>query len=135
MAKPDTKSKLNHKSSPAITGDMLILNLTETYPQVVDFLINEYDFHCIGCIMAGFETLEEGAAGHNITGKDFEEMLTALNALIWPLPPPYLFFLGEMKMQWRFFSSSWATPDLLPSTNFLSSWGQIVGLFEKYHSS
>ena len=57
---------------------MLIIDIQERYPLAVDFLMNEYDFHCIGCIMAEFETLEQGAEAHGIIGKDFELMVKRL---------------------------------------------------------
>jgi len=61
-----------------IDKDMLIVEIQERYPLAVDFLVSEYDFHCIGCIMAGFETLEQGAEAHGIVGKDFELMVSRL---------------------------------------------------------
>ncbi len=61
---------------------MMILEITELYPEVIDFLINEYEIHCAGCIMAGFETLRMGAAAHGIVEKDFEELIERVNKLI-----------------------------------------------------
>lgn len=61
-----------------IDPDMLIIELTERYPLAADFLISEYEFHCIGCIMAGFETLRQGAVAHGIFDKDFDEMILRL---------------------------------------------------------
>lgn len=74
MAKNTLKQK--------ITADMLIAEIVECYPEVVDYLIDEYEFHCINCVLAGFETLEEGAQVHRITGKEFKELLNKLNSLI-----------------------------------------------------
>jgi hypothetical protein len=73
---------LKDKQKLTIDPDILILELSELYPEVVDFLITEYEFHCIGCIMAGFESLRIGAEAHGISGKDFEEMLRRINELI-----------------------------------------------------
>jgi hybrid cluster-associated redox disulfide protein len=75
------KSKLNQKRIQ-LDPDILIMELTELHPEVIDFLISEYEFHCIGCIMAGFETLRQGAQAHGIIGKDYEEMLSRLEGLI-----------------------------------------------------
>jgi|OpeIllAssembly_1097287.scaffolds.fasta_scaffold555109_1 hybrid cluster-associated redox disulfide protein len=61
-----------------IDPDMLIIELTERYPLAADFLINEYEFHCIGCIMAGFETIRQGAVAHGIFDNDFDEMILRL---------------------------------------------------------
>lgn len=65
-----------------ITADMLIAEIVECYPEVVDYLIDEYEFHCINCVLAGFETLEEGAQVHGIIGKEFKKLLNKLNSLI-----------------------------------------------------
>ena len=65
-----------------IDPDILIMELAETYPQVVDFLINEYEFHCVGCIMSGFESLRQGAQAHGIIGTDFDELITKIDELI-----------------------------------------------------
>jgi len=67
-----------HTTKIKIDPDMLIIDLTERYPLAVDFLISEYEFHCVGCIMAGFETLRQGAEAHGIVDLDFEEMIGRL---------------------------------------------------------
>ena len=65
-----------------IDPNVLIEELIETYPQVVDFLVNEYEFYCVNCMLAGLETFKEGAEAHGIIGKDFEKMLAQMNDLI-----------------------------------------------------
>jgi hybrid cluster-associated redox disulfide protein len=67
--------------STAITGEMMISDLVEKYPQVVDYLIIEYNFHCVSCFISSFETLGEGANVHGIKGADFEEMLDNVNKI------------------------------------------------------
>ena len=64
-----------------IDPDILIIDLAELYPEVVNFLIYEYQFHCIGCFVSQFETLRQGAEVHGIVGNDFNEMLTRINKL------------------------------------------------------
>jgi len=71
----------NNKSQK-IKADMLIAEIVECFPEVVDYLVNEYEFHCISCVLAGFESLEEGAQAHEITGKEFQNLLVELNKLI-----------------------------------------------------
>lgn len=75
------KRKTSHKKI-TLDPDIMIMELTELYPQLVDFLVEEYEFHCIGCVMAGFETLRQGAQAHNIVGKDFEEMIARLEEIL-----------------------------------------------------
>ena len=59
-----------------------IQEIADEYPEVVETLIIEYGFHCVGCFVSEFETLEEGAAVHGIEGPDFEEMMEHLTSLI-----------------------------------------------------
>jgi hybrid cluster-associated redox disulfide protein len=70
------------KQKQKITSDLLIAEIVECYPEVVDYLVDEYEFHCINCVLAGFETLEEGAAAHGITGKEYDKLLNKLNSLV-----------------------------------------------------
>jgi len=72
------KASMEHK----IKRDMLIADLAEKFPEIVDFLIYEYNFHCVGCIVSGFEILEDGARVHGIEGEDFEEMLVIINEMV-----------------------------------------------------
>ncbi len=64
-----------------ITKDMIIGQFAEQYPVLVDVLIEDYGFHCIGCGMSGLETLEQGAAVHGMTNKEIKEMVKNLNEL------------------------------------------------------
>jgi hybrid cluster-associated redox disulfide protein len=66
------------KLDPQIKINTLIAD----YPQVIDYLVNEYQFHCIGCFVSEYETLEAGARVHGITGADFDQMLADLTKLV-----------------------------------------------------
>lgn len=82
-----TKEKLKDKIEKneikyVITPQTPISEIIEIYPEVVDYLIEEYDFHCMNCFLAEYETLEAGAANHGIIDDDFEEMLFEINLLI-----------------------------------------------------
>lgn len=72
----------SNKKQNLITGDIMIEELITDYPQVIDFLIIEYGFHCVNCFVSGFEKLEEGAKVHGISGPHFEELLDNLNKLV-----------------------------------------------------
>lgn len=65
-----------------ITKDILILDLVETYPKVAEVLTEKYQFHCIGCMAASMETLEEGATVHGMTDDQIDEMVVELNKII-----------------------------------------------------
>ena len=72
----------NKKTSKKITGTTLISEIIENYPLAADYLIDEYEFYCFNCLMAGFETLEEGCLVHGIEGKDFSDLLKEINKLV-----------------------------------------------------
>lgn len=66
------------KQKKEITKDILILDLVETYPKIASVLVEKYNFHCIGCMAAGMETLEQGAMVHGMTKKEIDKMVDEL---------------------------------------------------------
>ena len=62
-----------------IDKNMLIGDLSAYYPHQAQLLVQKYGFHCLGCPMAGQETIEEGAMGHGMTNKQIKELLEVLN--------------------------------------------------------
>ncbi len=79
---PASGGKTNFKKSKKlINKDMLIAQLADQYPALVDVLIEDYGFHCIGCGMSGIESLEQGAAVHGMTNKEIKTMVENLNEL------------------------------------------------------
>jgi len=58
-----------------ITKQMTFNEIIEKNPEAVMVLL-EKGMHCIGCGMAGFETLEQGALAH---GLDADELVKELN--------------------------------------------------------
>ena len=61
------------KQQIEITKDIMIGDLVEAYPKLARVLVEEYGFHCIGCMAAGMETLEEGAKVHGLTEKEIKK--------------------------------------------------------------
>ncbi|GFR35208.1 DUF1858 domain-containing protein [Thermobrachium celere] len=61
-----------------ITKDMGIIEIVNKYPETADVFF-KYGMHCLGCMAARFETLEQGALAHGI---DLEAMLKDLNDAI-----------------------------------------------------
>lgn len=84
MNKSKTKIKKNIKVSDSylIKPDIPIFELVELYPDIVEFLVDEYEFYCFNCVLAEYETLEEGATSHGIIGEDFAEMMMRINEFI-----------------------------------------------------
>ena len=62
-----------------IDKNMLIGDLSAYYPQQAQILVQKYGFHCLGCPMAGQETIEEGAMGHGMSKAEIKEVLEVLN--------------------------------------------------------
>lgn len=55
-----------------------ITDIVETYPETFEVFMS-HGMHCIGCMAAEFETVEEGANAHGI---DVEELMKDLNDVI-----------------------------------------------------
>jgi hybrid cluster-associated redox disulfide protein len=70
------------KQKIKIDKKMMILDLTENFPEIGQILTDEYNFHCIGCMAASMETLEEGALVHGMTEKEIDKMVEYLNTKI-----------------------------------------------------
>lgn len=67
------------KQKTKITKDILILDLVEQNPDLVAVLTEEYGFHCVGCMAASMETLEQGALVHGMTDDQIEKMVKDFN--------------------------------------------------------
>lgn len=65
-----------------ITPDTPISEIVEKYPELADYLIREYGFHCVHCFAADFETLEEGAAVHGVVDHYLDDLLDELNGML-----------------------------------------------------
>ena len=72
-AKKDAKAE-----KPLITKQMGIGDIAMKYPQTFDVFAN-YGMHCIGCVAARFENLEQGCTAHGI---DADKMVKDLNAAL-----------------------------------------------------
>jgi hybrid cluster-associated redox disulfide protein len=66
------------KEVQKITKQMKIEELIKKYPETVE-IFSKHGFHCINCIAASFETIEQGAKAHGI---DVEELIEELNKKI-----------------------------------------------------
>lgn len=68
-------AKKDEEKGP-ITKDTAIGEVVQKYPQAVEVFGN-HDLHCIGCAIASFESVEQGAKSH---GVDVNALLKDLNA-------------------------------------------------------
>lgn len=61
---------------------MLILDILEKHPDLASVLTDDYGFHCVGCMAASMESLEDGAMVHGMSEKEIDKMVLKLNQKI-----------------------------------------------------
>jgi len=61
-----------------ITKEMLIKKVIDIAPETVDVFL-EFGMHCVNCMAAAGESIEEAAMVHGI---DVDELVAALNAVV-----------------------------------------------------
>jgi len=64
-----------------ITKDMTIADVVQKYPQTAEVMLS-YGLHCVGCHVASFETIEQGARAHGMTDKQLVSMIDEMNKKI-----------------------------------------------------
>lgn len=64
-----------------ITKDTQIGELVLNYPETLEVLL-EYGFHCIGCSMSLYETIEQGAMMHGYDSNEIEILIKKLNDVV-----------------------------------------------------
>jgi hybrid cluster-associated redox disulfide protein len=69
---------MKEKFEQKITKDITIGEIVEKYPQVVETLMG-LGLHCVGCHVAGFESLEDGFKAHGMDDKQIDEAMKKLN--------------------------------------------------------
>lgn len=57
---------------------MAISDIVDTYPETFEVFLS-HGMHCIGCMAAEFESVEEGAYAHGI---DIDDLMDDLNEII-----------------------------------------------------
>jgi len=62
----------------AITKDMSIMEVVTKYPETAEVFFR-HGMGCLGCAVARFENIEQGAAAHGI---DIEALLADLNKVV-----------------------------------------------------
>lgn len=62
-----------------ITKDMTFGELIQSHPNAAGIL-GAYGLHCIGCHVAVFETIEQGARAHGLDDEKIDQMLKDLNS-------------------------------------------------------
>jgi len=62
-----------------ITKHMRIGDVVEQYPETVDVFL-KFGLHCIGCHVAAWETVEQGAMAHGL--QDVDKLVEELNKAV-----------------------------------------------------
>jgi hybrid cluster-associated redox disulfide protein len=61
-----------------INKEMTLGDVVQKYPDTVEIFMR-YGMHCIGCHVAAFETIEQGALAHGLTEEDLKKLVKELN--------------------------------------------------------
>ena len=77
MKKTIKKTTKETKKSP-ITKDMTFEEALTKNPRAAQVMF-KYGLHCIGCHVAAFETIEQGATAHGLSEADIKKMLKEIN--------------------------------------------------------
>ena len=56
--------------------------LIQKYSKAAKVLTEKYDLHCVGCMAASFETLEDGLRVHGYDKKEINKIVKELNKLV-----------------------------------------------------
>ena len=62
-----------------ITKEMMLGDVVQKYPETIEVFMN-YGLHCIGCHVAAFENIEQGAMAHGV--EDVDALVKELNEAI-----------------------------------------------------
>ena len=60
---------------------MKLGDVVAKHPEAVPVML-EYGLHCIGCHVAAFETIEQGALAHGLKEEDIKKMIEKMNKAI-----------------------------------------------------
>ena len=74
--KPVVKKKVAVKG--VIKKNMTFMQILNKNPELMNTLF-ESGLHCMGCGMAGYETLEKGCLAHGLTSKKIDALIEKLN--------------------------------------------------------
>ena len=55
--------------------------LISHYPEALEVLL-KYNLPCLGCALASFESLEEGARAHGMSDQEIEALVKEINQLL-----------------------------------------------------
>lgn len=62
-----------------IAKNMTLGEVVSKYPEAVEVMFKK-GMHCVGCHVAAFETIEQGAKAHGMNEKEIKEMIKEMNS-------------------------------------------------------
>jgi hybrid cluster-associated redox disulfide protein len=65
-----------------ITKNSIIAEVMLKYPEVMEVMSVDYGLGCVGCMMAGEETIEQGASVHGMSSEKIGKMVSEMNKKI-----------------------------------------------------
>ena len=71
--KPEQKTIKNK-----ITKDMTLGEVVTKYPKAAEVMLKQ-GLHCVGCHVAAYETVEQGAMAHGFDNKQIKKLLEDMN--------------------------------------------------------
>ena len=73
----------NQQSGPKalITRGMTLGAVVAKFPQTAP-VMRQYGLHCIGCLLASLENIEQGARAHGLPDEKIDEMVEKMNEAI-----------------------------------------------------
>lgn len=73
---------MRHTRLGGITKSTILSEVVSQHSELVEVLVNDYGLHCVGCMAAAFETLEEGAKAHGFSDQEIAKLVKKLNQII-----------------------------------------------------
>ena len=68
--------------SEKITSDMTFAQALEIAGDDAATVMAKFGLHCIGCHVAGSETIEQGCSAHGLSSSDTENMIAEINEAV-----------------------------------------------------
>ena len=73
-----TKQAKTEKSKVKITKDTTLGEVVTKYPKAAEVMLKQ-GMHCVGCHVAAYETVEQGAIAHGFDKKQIKKLLDDMN--------------------------------------------------------
>jgi hybrid cluster-associated redox disulfide protein len=64
-----------------VTKKMTLGETVTKHPEAAEIMMG-YGLHCIGCHVAAWESIEDGAKGHGLNDKQIDEMVEKINKAV-----------------------------------------------------